>query len=100
MSQTGTAEDIEPWTRKEVIGDCTLYLADCMAVLPLLPKVDAVITDPPYGIGASSGVGKYGVMKWGGVADLKWDEKAQQEVFDHLLTLGVPVISWGGNHFL
>jgi site-specific DNA-methyltransferase (adenine-specific) len=37
--------------RVEVIGDATLYLADCMEVLPTLGKVDAVITDPPYGIG-------------------------------------------------
>jgi site-specific DNA-methyltransferase (adenine-specific) len=32
------------------IGDATLYLGDCMEILPTLPKVDAVITDPPYGI--------------------------------------------------
>ena len=31
------------------IGDATLYLADCMEVLPLIDRVDAVITDPPYG---------------------------------------------------
>jgi DNA modification methylase len=36
--------------RKEVIGDATLWLGDCMEVLPTLPKVDAVITDPPYGL--------------------------------------------------
>ena len=41
--------------RKEVIGDCTLYNADCREVLPLLPKVDAVVTDPPYGIGEAAG---------------------------------------------
>lgn len=40
--------------RVEQIGEATLYLADCMEVLPTLPKVDAVITDPPYGIGESS----------------------------------------------
>ena len=34
----------------ERIGDCTLYLADCMDVLPTLDGVDAVVTDPPYGI--------------------------------------------------
>ena len=33
---------------KEQIGDATLYLGDCMEVLPTLDKVDAVITDPPY----------------------------------------------------
>lgn len=31
------------------IGDATLYLGDCMDILPTLDKVDAVITDPPYG---------------------------------------------------
>ena len=36
--------------RIETIGNATLYLGDCREVLPTLPKVDAVITDPPYGI--------------------------------------------------
>lgn len=36
--------------RKEQIGDCTLYCADTREVLPLLPAVDLVVTDPPYGI--------------------------------------------------
>lgn len=31
-----------------IIGDAILYLGDCMDILPTLPKVDAVITDPPY----------------------------------------------------
>lgn len=33
-----------------VIGNATLYLGDCLEILPTLPKVDAVITDPPYGV--------------------------------------------------
>ena len=33
------------------IGDATLYHGDCLEILPTLPKVDAVITDPPYGVG-------------------------------------------------
>jgi DNA modification methylase len=33
------------------IGDATLYQGDCRDILPTLPKVDAVITDPPYGVG-------------------------------------------------
>jgi DNA modification methylase len=37
-------------SRAEVIGDATLYLGDCREILPTLPKVDAVVTDPPYGI--------------------------------------------------
>uniref|UniRef100_A0A6M3XMG1 Putative methyltransferase n=1 Tax=viral metagenome TaxID=1070528 RepID=A0A6M3XMG1_9ZZZZ len=35
----------------EQIGECTLYLGDCLEILPTLGKVDAVVTDPPYGIG-------------------------------------------------
>lgn len=35
----------------ETIGNATLYLGDCREILPTLPKVDAVITDPPYGVG-------------------------------------------------
>jgi DNA modification methylase len=35
-------------SRVEVIGNATLYLGDCMDILPMLPKVGAVITDPPY----------------------------------------------------
>ena len=41
------------YQRKEQIGDCTLYLGDCLEVMPTLGKVDAVVTDPPYGIGAT-----------------------------------------------
>ena len=37
--------------RVEHIGDATLYLGDCLEILPTLDKVDAVVTDPPYGIG-------------------------------------------------
>lgn len=44
----------DPWRRKEVIGDCTLYLGDCREVLPALGKVDAVVTDPPYGMAFQS----------------------------------------------
>ena len=33
---------------KVVIGNATLYCADCMDILPTLDRVDALITDPPY----------------------------------------------------
>ena len=36
--------------REKVIGDCRMILGDCREVLPTLGKVDAVVTDPPYGI--------------------------------------------------
>ena len=32
------------------IGDATLYLGDCLDILPTLGPVDAVVTDPPYGV--------------------------------------------------
>jgi site-specific DNA-methyltransferase (adenine-specific) len=36
-------------TRKETIAEgVTLYLGDCREILPILGKVDAVVTDPPY----------------------------------------------------
>jgi len=34
--------------RVETIGDATLYLGDCLQVLPTLGRVDHVICDPPY----------------------------------------------------
>lgn len=43
---------------KEIIGNATLYLDDCLEILPTLEKVDAVITDPPYGTKNNS--------SWGG----------------------------------
>jgi DNA modification methylase len=36
--------------RVETIGDATLYLGDCREILPTLGRVDAVVTDPPYGV--------------------------------------------------
>jgi len=36
------------YKRKEVIGNCTLYLGNCLEVMPTLKGIDAVITDPPY----------------------------------------------------
>lgn len=35
-------------SRVEKIGDCTLYLGDCMEIIPSLDGVDHIITDPPY----------------------------------------------------
>lgn len=34
------------------IGNATLYLGDCLEIIPMLGKVDAVLTDPPYSSGA------------------------------------------------
>jgi site-specific DNA-methyltransferase (adenine-specific)/modification methylase len=37
------------------IGDATLYLGDCLDILPTLGPVDAVVTDPPYNYGKDYG---------------------------------------------
>lgn len=42
------------------IGRATLYLGDCQDILPTLPRVDLVCTDPPYGIRADRNMAKAG----------------------------------------
>ena len=58
----------------------TIYLGDCRHIMPLLPRFDLLLTDPPYGIGESSkrnasrgtssakwkrsGVTDYGAFDW------------------------------------
>ena len=49
------ADMSDPWVKRITIGDAVLYLGDCLEILPTLPKVDAVITDPPYGINGYRG---------------------------------------------
>ena len=44
--------------REEKIGDAHLFLGDCLEILPTLPKVDAVVTDPPYSSGGFQESGK------------------------------------------
>lgn len=82
--------------KKEVIiGDCRLLLGDCLEVMPLLGKVDAVVTDPPYGIGSKMGGGS-----WSYKDEMsEWDSVANQEWVDEILKLNVPSIIWGGNYF-
>lgn len=47
--------------RIETIGNATLYLGDCRDILPTLPKVDAVITDPPYGVNYAGSATRHSV---------------------------------------
>ena len=87
--------------RIEQIGDATLYLGDCRDILPTLPKVDAVITDPPYGIdyGRLGGFSaSHGWGKWR--EQVAWDkDRPSREVFDAFLCKGDVIIVWGGNYF-
>jgi len=52
--------------RVERIGLATLYLGDCRDILPTLPPADAVITDPPYGMGWVAGSVSKGKNSTGG----------------------------------
>lgn len=88
---------------KVEIGAATLYLGDCRDILPTLPKVDAVITDPPYGLGEKWKGGKANTKaKWklnDGGAEMGWDTDAPTEIVLGLLGLADELIIWGGNYF-
>lgn len=80
------------------IGRATLYLADCWEVLPTLPKVDAVVTDPPYGIeGTWDGGNSHGWGKLRGQAK-PWDVRPDWFA-EWIATLKTPAIAWGGQYF-
>jgi DNA modification methylase len=88
--------------RKETIGACELYLGDCREVLPTLGKVDAVVTDPPYGIGeARSGNAsrsKLAVSRDYG--DARWDDDPiSPDLMALVKTAGRWNIIFGGNHY-
>lgn len=80
--------------RVEQIGDATLYLGDCREILPTLGKVDAVVTDPPYGIGITNS-NRLAVSR--GMGGKSWDNEAAD--LSWLLPMSVPSIVWGGNYF-
>lgn len=87
--------------RTETIGDATLYLGDCREVLPTLGKVDAVVTDPPYGIGEDGGKfrGRTG-QNITVLPKMGWDAiRPEAAVFDLILQAGQDQIIWGGNYF-
>ena len=83
-------------SRIEHIGDATLYLGDCRDILPTLPKVDAVVTDPPYGIGFAAQPTRY--QRANGMSARTWDNSRPQATIETLLALGRCII-WGGNYF-
>lgn len=90
-------------SRVEHIGRATLYLGDCRDILQALPKVDAVVTDPPYGIGEAGGCkrpsGSSG--KWTPKhSDLGWDnERPDESLFDLIKSAAPTWVIFGGNYF-
>ena len=88
--------------RKEVIGNATLYLGDCRDILPTLGKVDAVVTDPPYGIGEAAGAnqsrGNLAVAKDYG--NQTWDNApVDAALLDIVLAAGRYAVIFGGNYY-
>jgi site-specific DNA-methyltransferase (adenine-specific)/modification methylase len=89
---------------KVEIGNAALYLGDCMDVLPTLDKVDAVITDPPYGIGVDKEMASKSGSQHGNAAAPKgtyfssgWDDAPMSlELAEILIEKGRDVIFWGG----
>ena len=93
------------WKRKEVIGDCTLYQGDCLEVMPTLGDVDAVVTDPPYGMGFDTDSRRFSGFK---KADLppRGNGRSDRNIvgddtpFDPTPFLVFKeAIFWGANHF-
>ena len=87
--------------REERIGGQRLILGDCLQVMPLLGKVDAVVTDPPYGIDYGRAGGFSVAHGWGQRREnLAWDsERPKPELFAAMLEASKEQIIWGGNYF-
>lgn len=96
------------------IGKATLYHGDCRDVLPSLPKVDLVLTDPPYGIlniadgNCSNQVVRKSARQQGSgalknrllnVSDVQWDVAPDDEFFVWCKENSATQIYWGGNYF-
>ena len=76
------------------IGDATLYLGDCREILPTLPKVDAVVTDPPYGLGIAANPVRQAH------APLPWDNAVcPPDLILAARSAADVAIIWGGNYF-
>ena len=86
-----------------------IYHADCREVLPTLPKVDLVLTDPPYGVGEDSVKQARRQRKPGGnsralanqrdYGEYLWDVKIDQALLDLVISHAPYACIWGGNHY-
>lgn len=101
------------YQRKEVIGNATLYLGDCREVMPIIGGVQAIVTDPPYGIlnlageGSTTAVRKSPRQQGSGTlkgrllntSDVSWDIAPTSDIFHLIRNLSTWQIIWGGNYF-
>jgi site-specific DNA-methyltransferase (adenine-specific) len=85
-------------TRKETIGDATLYLGDCRGILPAL-QADAIVTDPPYGLGDWNNRGSNKDRPFDSDFTQSWDKPIDREVVDLMLAISKHQIIWGWNYF-
>lgn len=81
--------------KQEYIGGQRLILGDCLKVMPLISKVDAVVTDPPYGLGKRMQGGTW-AAKDHNLGFLRWDLSAPDWLPGAVA--GIPSIVWGGNY--
>jgi len=80
---------------KVEIGLATLYLGDCAEVLPALGGLDAVVTDPPYGIKFAAQPTKY--QRAAKMKKMDWDN--QKPDLSQILVTAKTLAIWGGNYF-
>ena len=84
--------------RIETIGSATLYLGDCRDLIPTLAGVDAVVTDPPYGIGFQKGSGGRGIQR--NTRPVREKIQGDDQPFDPTPFLGFhEVLMWGADHY-
>ena len=89
--------------REETIGAARLILGDCRDILPTLPRVDAVVTDPPYGIFKSTGgdgkmFGKETIYSADDSA-AEWDKRPDADLLTLVKDAADLWTIWGGNYF-
>lgn len=79
---------------------CTIYHADCRDILPDLPPVDLVLTDPPYGKKYARGKNGWGVCdNRPTISDVEWDVKPSADDFCKIVNASKNQIVFGGNYF-
>ena len=84
--------------RVERIGDAVLVLGDCRSIAPTLPRPDAIVSDPPYGIGFAAQPTRY--QRANGMIAVDWDDAAPEPAWlAALVGMASRVALWGGNHF-